>query len=170
VFRAIQWRARGRSRITCRLVHTGLRRSSTCPESAILRVFATEKNVEEKSTLMWIVLYGVCGAQAVAMDARIIRDEEGINSVPRSKTAFLSLCSTSESLTITNLFSHIHTLQITSKWHTKENFLSTRDSSPDTIKKEKLSSKRLMRLAHGMAASSAALLASLSATQPRLRQ
>jgi hypothetical protein len=40
------------------------------------------ENVEEKSTLMWIMLYGVCGAlQPAAMDARIIRGEEGNDSI-----------------------------------------------------------------------------------------
>ena len=68
--------------------HTKARGSSTCPESAFLRISATEKNVEEKSTLMWIMLYGVCGAQAAAMDVQIIRDEEGNSLLPRSKTAF----------------------------------------------------------------------------------
>jgi hypothetical protein len=44
--------------------------------------FCNREYVEEKSTLMWIMLYDVCGALAAAMDARIIRDEEGNNPTP----------------------------------------------------------------------------------------
>lgn len=54
-------------------------------------VSAAEKNVEEKSTLMWIMLYGVCGAQAAAMDAQIIRDEEGISLLPRTQRPTFNL-------------------------------------------------------------------------------
>jgi hypothetical protein len=56
---------------------------------------------------MWIMLYDVCGALAAAMDSRIIRDEERINSTLRPKTAFESLCSTPDSLTITKLVPYL---------------------------------------------------------------
>lgn len=44
--------------------------------------FCNREKVEEKSTLMWIMLCDVCGAlQRAAMDGRFIRGEVGIISI-----------------------------------------------------------------------------------------
>ena len=72
----------------------------------ILRASATAKNVEEKSTLMWIMLWSLWGIRA-AMDVQIIRGEEGINQFSLIKDLHLNLFAHLQDLLTTATLFHV---------------------------------------------------------------